>query len=304
MMTNHQAEKQLRQAADVVISNLPTIDVADVMQASARAALGELVARMLDHFECVAFSSTPSAVERATLQYLNRVVELMADAHHLLRPSERTFSRSHLVSHILRALAESHARTLSTWGSRDPDSTLRGMLSDSIRTELLGLEAAELAGADVEVPIRVLSDTKDMLGRHAPLNVVGTLEEHGEHEALAIYRWESGHIHGGTAEMMARGRSASFRDAVVDVGLNPASLWRVGQLTWATYGLGLRAVSLMAQRVRLPIDVLVEADQLLRVTVHSAAARIAGADEPPGPPYSSFSFPLGDSPGQNGGDSE
>ena len=41
-MTNHQAEKQLRQAADVVISNLPTIDVADEMQASAHAALGEL----------------------------------------------------------------------------------------------------------------------------------------------------------------------------------------------------------------------------------------------------------------------
>lgn len=300
MTDRRQVEEQLREAAEAVISNLPPVDVSDEIQKSARAALGELASRMIDQFETVVFASMPSPLERATLQYLNRSIELVADAHHLLRPSERTFARAHLVSHVLRALAEAHARTLMTWRSPDPDSALRGALSDSTRRELLALKAAELAGADVREPTRILTETKEMLGDHVRLNVVGVLEDHREHEVLSVYRWESGHIHGGTAELMARGRSTSIGGAVIDVGLNPASLWRVGQLTWAIYGLGLRSITLMARSVRLPIDPLVEVDSQMRAVVRETADRLAGANEPPSPPYGAFDFPMG-TPGDDDG---
>jgi hypothetical protein len=77
----------------------------------------------------------------------------------------------------------------------------------------------------------------------------------------------------------------------VDVMLEPPSLWRMGQLTWATFGAWVRLASFLCKELRLAIEVL-RACEEVRPTVRQAAMRDRRDSEPLSPPYGEFEFPA------------
>ena len=284
-------EEQLTEAIGLVKDSLPEIDVDDRDQALARSAIGSCVGLLLEYFEQVAFASDPGPAGRVSLVYLQQCIQLLADVHYLTKPSERTFPHAGLVGHVLRTLVEIHARSLAIWTSSDPDATLRGLLSESLRTELLALEAAKAAGADPTNLQSQLEAIRSELGDPTRLNVVGILETN-EQALESIYRWESGHLHLGSAALMASARAFTAAGAVVDVGMFPTSLWRLGQVTWAAYGVAMRAISHLSGRIRVDFDPVRQADAAFRPTVRAPALREFTPDEPPSPRYGAFALPL------------
>lgn len=109
---------------------------------------------------------------------------------------------------------------------------------------------------------------------------------------LCVYRWESGHVHFGAAAIAAGGRTITQSVGQMDVAMVPVTLWRIGQLTWATYGVGLRALSHITSRMLIDTQYLAAADERMRGVARAAALGLRGADEPPSPHYGLFNFPL------------
>ena len=275
------------------IGKLTTVDVSDSVQAVAQERMGYMLPALLNDCGQVSLSQVPSFADRVLLQYIHQVISLLGYSKWLLLPATHTFIRAPLVAHVIRSLVDIYARWLYVRDQPDPEIALRGLFVDSIDKAILAMEGANGAGHDVTKDINHLKDNKRILqaGRCRPI-IVDILAKHDECEMLTAYRWESGHVHTGFATIAAHGQTLSSGALTMDVGLSPLSLWRVGQLTWASYGIALRTVTALGSRIGLPLAAVRRLDTHVRPQVRAAATRARDSDEPISPPYGDFEFPL------------
>lgn len=267
------------------------VNTADEPQEKARGALGLILDRLLEHL-AVWRPESPAFVERISFQVLGHVLQTMATAHKLMAAGEETFTYASGVSGFLRALADIHARQLWIWNAEDSDTAVRGVLAEALRQEGLALDAAEETGQDIEALREKLDTLEGADDVPMRVNIAEALRAHGELEVLTVYRWESGQVHLGAAALAAGGRTIEREDERFDVAMWPVSLWRVSQLTWATYGVGLRAVSHLCYRLGFTLDDLAETESTARRVARAAAFGLRSSDEPPSPQYGLFDFPL------------
>lgn len=283
------------------VSGLTTVDVTDAIQTTAQARIGHMLRTLLNDCAQVPLSEMPSFTDRVLLQYLHHTINLFGHSQSLLIPAAKTFVRAPLVAHVVRSLADIYARWLYVLDQTDPENALRELFVDSIGTAILAMKAANDAGHhSVVKDIKQLeADKQTLQASRYRLNIVGVLESHHEHEVLTAYRWESGHVHTGFATIAAHGQTISSDALTMDVSLSPLSLWRVGQLTWASYGIALRTVTALGSRIGLPLTKVRKLDATIRPQVRAAATRPRDNAELTSPPYGDFEFPLWNSPGKN-----
>jgi hypothetical protein len=270
----------------------PTDDPRDKVQAQASGALGQLIGAAIDDLQVWIAPTGVDVTRRVTFHYLAQAVWLVADGHSLLRAGETTFAHARSASNQLRTLCDLHARQLSTWQSSNPKDRLESLLADSVRQDLLALEAAEAAGSDVLDLRRGFQTIQSSLPPPSPINVVNELKISREHELLCVYRWESTYLHSGIAALASAARTVTSPSATLDVAMWPMTLWRIGQLTWALYGVGLRVWTHLAARLSLELSRVRGSDASLRGVVRTAAKRPRPEHEPAAPTYSDFDFPL------------
>jgi hypothetical protein len=269
----------------------PPVDTSDVPQKAALGALGHVIDQAIEDLGQW-HPDEPTFLLRTSFQLVGHVLQLMSTARHLLVPGEDVFTYASGVSLCLRALCDIHARQLAIWDATSPESRLEGMLADSRRQELLGLDSAEKAGSPTNDLREVLSRLAGAEGSAQSVNVTQALEEREEWEMLCVYRWESGHVHLGAAAIAAGGRTITQSVGQMDVAMVPVTLWRVGQLTWTAYGVGLRALSHITNRMSIDTPNLAAADDRVRAVAKAAALGLRSPDEPPSPHYGLFNFPL------------
>jgi hypothetical protein len=270
----------------------PSDDSREPVQAAAHAALGQAVTAALDVLGTWRPDEMPSFLMRVTFQFASHLLQLMANSWKLLSPGEKTFTYASGASLCLRSVADLHAKLLAVWEAPDPGALLKEFLSDSLRQEILAIRAAAQAGADVHALETQLAILQRKLGTPGGVKVVETLTTFGEWETLTVFRWESAHVHVGTAALSAAGRTMEGEEAHVDIAMWPISLWRVAQLTWASYGLGVRSLSHACSRIGVDATELSDADNTFRQAARASALQLRPSDEPPSPQYGAFDFPL------------
>lgn len=264
-------------------------DSGDATQAEAHKALGEVFNQALSDLSVGVYRDTP--LVRLTVGHLAQSVEFLGHALHLLIPGERVFHRAPLVSGTLRVMTDVYARQLEIWGSADSDLRLEEVAAESVRQERLAYKAAGRAGAAVDELINRAAEELAALPTARGVNIANVLENAREHELECVYRFESAHVHFGETARRARTRVVSTREMDVGIHLDPLSLWRMGQVTWATLGVWRRLVSFLCSRIELELPFLALALTAERV-VRAAAQRERRSNEPPSPPYHEFDFPL------------
>lgn len=272
----------------------PEDDVGDPVQGAALVALGAFVSEALDRIEIRGDPGAVTRVHRVAFFYLAESLQLLGDACLLLRPGDNVFAHARAVSGILRTLVDVFGRQLAIWTASDPNLTMSELLADSIAKERRALENAADAGIDVRDLDANLQEAASSVGVSAhPLNVTSTLREHGEHELLSVFQWESSFVHLGAAAIASGGRSVTLKSGqTIDVMLWPVSLWRVAQLTWATYGVGMRVLSLIESKAGFDSVGTSELDTRFRETILATANRPRPPKEPPSPPYGQYRFEL------------
>lgn len=268
----------------------PAPDVADKTQQAAHSALGSALDRAFDDLGVWGRQTEPGFASRTGFQLCGHVLQLVANGWKLLHPGEHVFPHASGVSLCLRTLVDIHARQLDVWTAPEPEARLRGILAESHRQEQLALDAGERGGLEVESLRSRLSSLPGSEGEPIRVNVANVLEQLSEWQMLCVYRWESDHVHTGAAALAAGGRTLHGAEQEMDVGMVPISLWRVGQLTWALYGVGFRTLSHLTTRIGIEMTSVSEADPLLRQACRASALGLRTADEPPSPQYGSFDF--------------
>lgn len=269
-------------------------DVHDADQGLALAAVGGLVSDCLDRAELKGKPGSVNLTRRVAFFYLAESLQLMGDAAFLLRPGDEVFTHARGVSGVLRALVDVYARQIAIWNAPDPNQRLLEMLADSTKKERRALDSAASAGVDVRDADSVLAEIESSIGVAAsPLNVTSTLAQHEEHELLSVFQWESSLVHLGAAAIAGGGRSVTLKTGqTFDVMLWPVSLWRVAQLTWATYGVGVRLLSLIESMAGFSQLNSRDLDVRYRASVMKSAQRPRPDREPVSPPYGEYGFEL------------
>lgn len=265
-------------------------DPRDEVQARAHALVGHVCDTALTELRIVVIRDEP--LGRLGLSYLSQSVEYLSHAHFLLRPGEQVFHRALLTGGVLRTMADLYGRCIEVWAASDSEKRMGEIAAQSVRQELLAFDAAKHAGADVESFLDVLDAQASLLPSPTGVNVANVLEAVREDEMLTVYRFESAHIHFGEAARRARIRTLEESAAgTLDVHLEPPSLWRVGQLTWATLGVWRRLASFICVKLDLGPSVLKLAAEV-EPNVRATAQRAHRESEPLSPPYHAFSFPM------------
>lgn len=283
----------MRDWSRIALAALPSDDPRDAVQADAHKALGEAIRASVADFSPLERKSTPAYTERVSTLFATQAIQLLSDAHWSLIPRQRTFLHAHGASNALRTLVDLFSRQMSIWEAASPEDRLTELQAKSLRQEVLALDAAAKAGANVSSQRAELQKWQTAIGGQPDgINITDVLEKNKEHELLTVYRWESAHVHAARAAVEARARSLELPGATLDVALVPPSLWRVGQLTWATYGVGLRLITFLCSKISLTPARLLSVDDEIRPVAKRAADRPMPSAEPASPPYSEFSFPL------------
>jgi hypothetical protein len=277
----------------------PTADPHDRIQADAYAGLGRILSSALDVFGRLIYPQQPSVPQRLTFQYSGHAANLLGYVHWLLRPRESTFTYAEGASMALRGLVELHARQLAVWSADSPPDRLREILAESLGRDLRAVAGTKDLGVDVSSLEFALLPIQQSLGQARAVNVTEELRNADEGEILAVYQWESGQLHLGAAAVMSRSLSISEPDITWDVAMVPVTLWRVGQLTWASYGVFVRSVTHMAHWVGVDVSPLLKTDREIRDVVRAAALRDPLPNEPPCLPYGQFAFPAWAPPTQS-----
>jgi hypothetical protein len=264
-------------------------DPRDEIQARAHLLLGKIGDTALTELGAVLVPDTPSS--RLGIAYLSQSVEYLVHCHFVLKPGERVFHRALLAGGLLRTMTDLYAGCLDIWSAPDRDVRMAEIAAMSMGQERRAFEAAGRAGAEVHDVIRALDTRTNSLPKPSGVRLAQVLEAAGEDEMLTVYRFESAHIHFGEAARRARVRTLSeSRNVSLDVHLDPPSLWRVGQLTWAALGVWRRLASFICLQLDLAANVLrlaVDAEPDVRV----ASERPKRESEPISPPYHAFAFP-------------
>jgi hypothetical protein len=236
----------------------------------------------------------PSRHERFAFLVLTHALQEMANGFHALKALENTLTYGSMASDVLRTLCDMFARQRVIWDADSPAERLAGDVAEGVRQELLALDAAAELDIDLSQERAALGRVRDQLsGTPKPIVVANELQRLKEWEILGVFRWESSHVHFGHAAVAASGRSLmSSEGTKADVTMYPMSLWRAGQLVWALYGIGLRTLSFLSERLSIELVGLQKLDADLRNAVRKAALREKRADEPASPPYGRFEFSL------------
>ncbi len=280
-------------AEATALSGIISPDPKDPRQIQARDALGAAANAALYQLSLIEFATPPSQLTRVMLTYARRAVTNLFDAHFLLGPTGRVHAHAAVSSLLIRSAADMYARVMAIAVSDDPDTELRGQLARSIDQEVMALEAAQRAGADVGTELESHGSTKNLLGVESKkVNVVDTLQGANEFEVLAAYRWESAHVHFGVAALNESTRSFVHDGVTIDVGISPVQPWRLGQLTWAVYAIDMKLLLAAAELAEVEIAGLREIDAAARSTIRETALREKASLEPDSPPYGSMDFGI------------
>lgn len=288
------ARHRIASATAEAVSRVVGPDPADPVQAGALAALGKAASGYLDALTAVQFESVPPIHARIALAYSHRAAAAFAEVHHLLKPTGLVHAFSGLSSLIIRTAADTFARVLEIATATDRDAELREQTARFIGQEVRALEAAESAGVDVRV---LLAGHRAMAGQFSTqgvrVNVSQVLEDAEEFEVLTAFRWESAHVHFGAAALAQATRSFSGDAVTIDIGAAPVQQWRLGQLTWAAYGVITKLLFSSAKLAGIDTTWLRSVDSEVRGTIRQTALREPrDGEDANSPPYGKMEFAL------------
>jgi hypothetical protein len=222
------------------------------------------------------------------------VAESLMHSSFLLAPTGRAHVRASLVGPLLRTGTDLYAKLLDIFskGGEDRIARLHGQFRHSLELDQKALVAATMAGLDVSAQQEQLADLIGDFPPRSVTKVARALRDQGEHELEAVYHWESASVHLGGNYLAIRGATVLTPIGVVDVALAPISPFRLGQLTWAAYGVHLRLISKIANEMSWSMGEILGMNAECREVVRTTAKRTPSPVDGPHPPYGEMGFEL------------
>lgn len=289
------APKQGRYSRDMPLTLPAPDDPRDATLQIAHKGLGAMVGRGIEDLASGwRPDHEPRRHERHAFAILSHALEEMAAVFHALKSLEHTITYGGMASDALRTLCDMFGRQLAIWYAESPADVLAKDVAEGLRQELLALDASREAGIELDLERETLERVKAELGGPAkPIAVANELRNRLEWEVLCVFRWESSHVHFGHAAVAATGRSIKTADGgMADVVMYPMSVWRAGQIIWATYGIGLRLLTFVAHHLSIPLEGVRAFDAELRKAIRGGAMRDKRTDEAASPWYGGFAFSI------------
>ena len=267
-------------------------DPSDVDQARGLNHLATIADSLQAEVRQIERTSTPTFLQRSAIQYMTLLYENLAHTWFVLQPGGRTFPRVGLASPLMRSSIDIYARLVEA--HLEGEEALKARMAYSLAEDRVALRIAGEAGSDV-VWAHADLDVDGGTTRQRPKGTAAVLEDACEFEMRAIYKWESGVLHVGSAYSAGRTASVGFGAGELEVTLQPPSLWRTAQVTWAALGVARRSTSLAAALAGIDLATFAAAKDAAD-DVKGIANRSFLASEPPSPHYGAFALSIWEPP--------